>query len=176
MSRDVHNQKVPIVVISTGGTIEKTYDEGDGSLLNRRSVIKKRLLERLRFPYTELRVFPILAKDSLGMTDYDRDLLATTIENHFVDQHPIVVLHGTDTMVLSAEFCQQKFPCPPVPIIFTGSMKPLGLEDSDARQNVTEALLAAKILAPGIYISFHNRIFSVPGVQKDKRKRTFYSV
>jgi len=52
-------------------------------------------------------------------------------------------------------------------------MKPLGFDDSDAAQNVIEALYAAKILAPGIYISFHNQIFNPPFVRKNRDKRTF---
>ncbi|TNF00611.1 MAG: asparaginase, partial [Deltaproteobacteria bacterium] len=50
-----------------------------------------------------------------------------------------------------------------------------GFDDSDARQNVTEALLASKILPAGIYISFHNRIFKVPNVRKNKKLGTFES-
>ena len=57
-----------------------------------------------------------------------------------------------------------------VPVVFTGAMIPMGFEDSDATQNVTEALLSAKLLSPGFYISFHNQIFSVPHVQKNKDK------
>ena len=59
------------------------------------------------------------------------------------------------------------------PIVFTGAMKPMGFEDSDSNQNVTEALLAAKILSPGVYISFHNQVFELPNVRKNKEKRTF---
>ncbi|MCO4752874.1 MAG: asparaginase, partial [Bacteriovoracaceae bacterium] len=57
--------------------------------------------------------------------------------------------------------------------VFTGAMKPLGFEDSDAIQNVTEAMMVAKVIQPGIYISFHNRLFEVPGAKKNKAKRTF---
>ena len=52
-------------------------------------------------------------------------------------------------------------------------MKPLGFEDSDALQNVTEALFAARLVKPGVYISFHNRLFTVPGVRKNKELGTF---
>jgi L-asparaginase len=76
-------------------------------------------------------------------------------------------------MSLTAEFCYQKIANPPVAIVFTGAMIPMGFDDSDAAQNVTEALLAAKLLTPGFYISFHNQIFSIPGAQKNKDKGTF---
>jgi L-asparaginase len=64
---------------------------------------------------------------------------------------------------------------PAQPIVFTGAMKPMGFEDSDAAQNITEALLATKILKPGVYISFHNRVFELPRVRKNKETRTFES-
>lgn len=170
------NLKTKITVITTGGTIEKTYSEYDGTLKNRESSIKKAILEGLRLPYTELEVYSILAKDSLDMSDEDRSFLTISLKHHLEHSSPIVVLHGTDTMSDSAEYCLDKIGVPRVPVIFTGAMKPLGFADSDAKQNVTEALLAAKILEPGFYISFHNKIFKVPGVKKNKDKRTFENV
>jgi L-asparaginase len=168
-----------ITVISTGGTIEKTYDEFDGSLQNRESEIKHRLLTKLRMPYTRLHLFALMAKDSLYMTDYDRVLIAKTLQAQQDKDWPIVVLHGTDTMAKTAnivlkEFLDKKIPLK-TPIVFTGAMKPMGFDDSDASQNITEALLAAKILAPGVYISFHNRLFELPNVRKNKDTRTFES-
>ena len=71
--------KEKIILIATGGTIEKTYDEGSGSLSNRESIINKYIIDSLRLPYTSLHVFNIINKDSLGFTDYDRTLLAKTI-------------------------------------------------------------------------------------------------
>lgn len=168
-----------IIIMTTGGTIEKTYDEFDGSLSNRESQIRHRLLTRLRMPYTRLHVFSVMAKDSLTMTDYDRALMAKTIKVQLEKKWPIVILHGTDTMAKTAQVLHEMmgketldFACP---IVFTGAMKPMGFEDSDADQNITEALLAAKILDPGVYISFHNRVFPLPNVRKNKEKRTFES-
>ena len=168
-----------IIIMTTGGTIEKTYDEFDGSLQNRESEIKHRLLTRLRMPYTRLQVFSVMAKDSLQMTDFDRTLIAKTIGVHAEKSFPIVVLHGTDTMAKTAamvfdmvEKGQLKITAP---VVFTGAMKPMGFEDSDADQNITESLLAAKILPAGVYISFHNRIFKLPRVRKNKETRTFES-
>lgn len=164
-----------VVIITTGGTIEKTYDEFDGSLENRGTGIKNRILSKMRLPYTNISVCPILSKDSLEMTDADRVLIAQTVQNEMKKNCPIVVLHGTDTMAISAEHCFKTFK-PTVPVVFTGAMIPMGFEDTDAAQNVTEALLAAKLLQPGFYISFHNQVFTVPNVRKNKDKRTFESI
>ncbi len=111
--------------------------------------------------------------DSLHMTDKDRDLIFQNLKTAAVGQKPIVVLHGTDTMTVTAEYCQKRILAPKVPIVFTGAMIPMGFEDSDATQNVTEALYATRFLKPGFYISFHNQIFEVPQVRKNKEKSTF---
>jgi L-asparaginase len=162
-----------IIIMTTGGTIAKTYDEFEGSLANRQNEIKDKINQRLRLPYTMLEVFSVLEKDSLHMTDYDRSLICKTIDHQLEKKSPIVILHGTDTMTKTAETYFNLNPNPAVPIIFTGAMRPLGMEESDAMQNITEALLAAKLLDPGIYISFHNKIFKVPHVRKNREKRTF---
>lgn len=167
------NYPKDIILITTGGTIEKTYDEFDGSLENRGTSIKNRIMHKLRLPYTNIYVYPLISKDSLYMDDHDRELICQTIKDQLLRNSPIVVLHGTDTMALTAEYCFKKLIDVKVPIVFTGAMVPMGFEDTDATQNVTEALLASKLLSPGIYISFHNQIFHVPHVQKNKEKRTF---
>ena len=167
------NKIQEVVLITTGGTIEKTYDEFDGSLINRGTSIKNRILTKMRLPYTNILVHPIMSKDSLYMTDDDRKQIAKTVQEEMSQNHPIVVLHGTDTMSVSAEFCFQQIKNPTVAVVFTGAMIPMGFDDSDAAQNVTEALLAAKLLKPGFYISFHNQIFPLPNVRKNKEKGTF---
>lgn len=167
------NAPKDVLLITTGGTIEKTYDEFDGSLENRGTSIKNRILSKLRLPYTNILVHPLLSKDSLYMDDGDRKLICETISEDLKREAPIVVLHGTDTMALTAEYCFERIKNPAVPVVFTGAMIPMGFDDTDATQNVTEALLAARLLSPGFYISFHNQIFKVPHVQKNKEKRTF---
>jgi L-asparaginase len=164
-----------IIVMTTGGTIDKTYDEFEGSLGNRESQIKERILAKLRLPYTRLHIFSLMAKDSLFMTDYDRTLIIKTLKVQMEKGYPIVILHGTDTMAKTANYILDHMEEPVVPIVFTGAMRPMGFEDSDSTQNVTEALLASKLLRPGIYISFHNHIFQLPGVRKNKEKGTFES-
>lgn len=173
---EVKNYPKDIILITTGGTIEKTYDEFDGSLENRGTSIKNRIMHKLRLPYTNIQVYPLMSKDSLYMDDNDRVLLCQTIKDQLNRNIPIVVLHGTDTMALSAEFCFKNIQYLKVPVVFTGAMVPMGFEDTDATQNVTEALLAAKLMPAGFYISFHNQIFHVPHVKKNKEKRTFEAI
>lgn len=173
MPIDTLNKVTKIIVLTTGGTIEKTYDEFDGSLSNRETIIKQRILERLRLPYTEIEVHSLMSKDSLDMTEEDRSLIFKAISIYSRHGHPIIVLHGTDTMEQTARYCFTQKHIPAVPVIFTGAMRPMGFEESDAKQNVVEALYAAKIVQPGWYISFHSTLFEVPNVRKNRTRRTF---
>lgn len=165
--------KKRIIILTTGGTIEKYYSEYDGSLRNRQSRLKKSLLSRLRLPHTKVHLEEIMAKDSLHMTLEDREKIWKSIFGYFQKKQPIVVLHGTDTMIQTAVYCHDRCSNPPVSVVFTGAMKPLGFEDSDAVQNFVEALCLCQVVASGFYISFHNQIFRVPHVRKNRRRRTF---
>jgi L-asparaginase len=162
-----------IIVISTGGTIEKTYDEGDGSLENKKSIILQQIIKKLRLPYKDIEVIALMAKDSLFMTDNDRTLIGHLVQDKLKQNCPIVIIHGTDTMDVTAKYLYDTIKSPSQPIILTGAMRPIEFENSDAIQNVTEALYACRITAPGFYISFHSELFKVPQVRKNKEKGTF---
>jgi L-asparaginase len=162
-----------IHILTTGGTIEKVYDEEVGLLTNKTPNVERAILSKLRLPYTKVDFFPLMNKDSLFMTDGDRQIILAKVRELSSDGWPVLVIHGTDTMRETAELLEQELKSLTIPVVFTGAMRPLGLENSDALQNVTEALMALKILPPGVYISFHNQIFKVPGVVKNKEKRTF---
>jgi L-asparaginase len=169
----IDNSVQELTIITTGGTIEKTYDEIEGSLHNRETIIKNRIENGLRLPYTRIQVRALMAKDSLDMDMNDRLLILEAVKSHASEGNPIVILHGTDTMQQTAEVIEKEFQDINVAVVLTGAMKPLGFIDSDAVQNVVEAMMVAKILDPGVYISFHNRLFKVPGVRKNKQLRTF---
>ena len=166
-----------ITILTTGGTIEKSYSELDGSLKNRSSGLKKRMLSRLRLPHTEVHLVEVMAKDSLDMTEEDRRQIFNRFQEELKKaENPVLILHGTDTMEQTATYFFRQLPEPPVPVIFTGAMRPVGFEDSDAMQNFVEAMIACHLVTPGIYISFHSHIFPLPGVRKNKKRRTFEKV
>ena len=165
--------KKTILVLTTGGTIEKCYSEFEGSLLNRNTQLKERFLKKLRLPYADIQVQELMAKDSLQMNDEDRKYILTQVQKLQSGLEPIIILHGTDTMETTARYIFENLKEPKVAIVLTGAMKPIGFEDSDALQNFTEALMVSQVLAPGIYISFHGHLFHVPNVRKNLSKGTF---
>jgi L-asparaginase len=165
-----------ITLITTGGTIEKTYDEATGVLDNRRSVVQ-RMLRRLRLEETSISTLQLMSKDSLHMTEEDRrriaDVVAATLTGAPATTSGVVVLHGTDTLCVTGDLLAARFPDPPVPVVLTGAMRPFEMVRSDALQNLTEALFATAALAPGVYVAAHGRALRFPGVQKDRDRGTF---
>jgi L-asparaginase len=161
-----------IYLITTGGTIEKMYSEQSGAVLNTTSKISQ-YLTRLRLPECDVRVISLMNKDSLEMTPEDRRNLASKLAEILTEKHPIVITHGTDTMVETGLYIQREFPTLEVPVILTGAMTPLGFEGSDGLQNLTESLFVAQLVAAGVYVVIHGQIFPAERVRKDRALGTF---
>lgn len=162
-----------VLILTTGGTIEKTYSEADGVLRNQESMLKARLLPSLRLPRTSIDVIEVMAKDSLDMTTADREEICQEIQKQMKHYQSILVLHGTDTMEMTANFVKEQLSKCDSTVVFTGAMRPATLVDTDAYQNFIEALMACQILPFGIYIAFHNQVLRVPEATKNKSTGTF---
>ncbi len=156
-----------IYVIATGGTIEKVYSEQTGSVQNLDSKID-RYFRLLRLPDAEIQVTHLMNKDSLEMTDADRAQVLATVREKLQEPAPVVITHGTDTMVDTGLLLEKNLPGLRYPIVLTGAMTPLGFEASDGLQNLTESLFAARTLPPGVYIVMHNQAFPIGRVRKDR--------
>lgn len=161
-----------VYVLTTGGTIEKVYSERNGSVENLDSKID-RYLRLLRLPDIEVNIVPLMNKDSLEMTDPDRVLILGMVRAILKENAPIVITHGTDTMVETGLYLKRALPDLNTPIILTGAMTPLGFEGSDGLQNLTESLFAAQLLAPGIYVVVHGTSYPVDRVRKDPAQARF---
>lgn len=159
-------------IITTGGTIEKTYDEQHGDLRNSGSIVH-RMLTRLRLEDTTVHVRPLLNKDSLHITEDDRELIRKATVAATDLSEGVVILHGTDSLETTGEYLHASIPNPRVPIVLTGAMRPYEMKRSDALQNLTEAILAARLAPPAIYVACHGRVLKFPGVTKDREHMTF---
>ena len=161
-----------IYLLTTGGTIEKVYSEQSGTVVNRAAKLD-RYLRMLRLPDAEIQSIFLMNKDSLEMTDEDRVEVRDRVAEIVKEGAPIVISHGTDTMVETGLFLERALQHLNVPIVLTGAMTPLGFEGSDGLQNLTESLLAARLLSPGVYVVMHGQVFPIGRVRKDKDKATF---
>ncbi len=161
-----------IALISTGGTIEKTYDELSGVLANQVSVLDV-MLASLELRGVEVHRVHLMNKDSLEMSADEHTLIAETAAKLAREYAGVVVVHGTDRLALSGDRVVELVGTPASPIVFTGAMRPYELRATDALQNLTEALLAVQILPPGVYVAMHNHVLQFPGVTKDRTAGTF---
>jgi len=161
-----------IAVIMTGGTIAKTYDPRKAVLRNVDPVVK-RLVRSLRLEGAKVGFKELMRKDSLDLDQDDRARIVETVQAAAKRNNAVVIIHGTDTLSATGAALLAAMPAPTVPIILTGAMAPFIVEGSDGLQNVTEALFACRLLAPGIYAVFHGRALAFPGVIKDRDALTF---
>lgn len=161
-----------VYILCTGGTIEKVYLEHSGSVQNIQGKID-RYLQRLRLPGLRVQTLRLMNKDSLEMTDADRHQILRAVRNRLKKPAPIIITHGTDTVVQTGLFLERNLPNLEVPVILTGAMTPLGFERSDGLQSLTESLLAARILQPGVYLVIHNQVFPIGRVRKDRERAQF---
>jgi L-asparaginase len=135
-----------MLILNTGGTFNKRYDPIVGELFVPRdnSAIES-ILESL---VIEVRVDGIIYKDSLEMDDADRALLCETIKAS--SESIVIVVHGTDTMDLSAEMVAAMNLKKTV--VFTGAMVPFHVDPLEATANLAMAIGFAQRSCSGVYI------------------------
>ena len=161
--------KRSIALISTGGTIEKTYDELRGVLSNQVSVLDI-MLASLELRGVDIQRVQLMNKDSLDMSAEDHTLIAQSASRLAEAHAGVVVVHGTDRLAVSGDRVVELVGTPATPIVFTGAMRPWELRASDALQNLTEALIAVQLVQPGVYVAMHNQVLQFPGVTKDAER------
>ncbi|MCS6799706.1 MAG: asparaginase [Myxococcota bacterium] len=170
----MHDEERPrrIALVSTGGTIEKTYDELSGRLTQGVTVLDW-ILATLDLEGVELTRVRLMNKDSLEMTREDHEAIARTAAELDATHDGVVIVHGTDRLAVTGETLVARGAARRGPIVLTGAMRPYVMRNSDAPQNLTEALLAVQLLPVGVYVAFHNRCLRFPGVVKDPARGTF---
>lgn len=161
-----------IALVSTGGTIEKTYDEFSGVLANRVSVLDV-MLASLQLQGVEIERIALMNKDSLEMSEADHDLIASTVAKLATNHDGIVIVHGTDRLAKTGHRIVERVTSLKIPVVLTGAMRPYVMRTTDALQNLTEALLAVQVMPPGVYVAMHNQVLQFPGVEKDPERGTF---
>lgn len=158
-----------IKFFTTGGTIDKIYfDAKNEYQVGSPQVIE--ILEQAHVSF-EYEVVPILKKDSLEMTDADRDLIRKAVE---VDtRERIVITHGTDTMTETAKRLQG---ITGKTIVLTGALEPAISKYTDATFNIGAAVAAVQCLPHGIYITMNGRVFPAMQVRKNRQLRRFEEI
>lgn len=155
-----------ILVITTGGTIDKVYFDAASEFQVGDSAVHEIFKEaNVNFEYE---IQPLMRKDSLEMTDADRQsiLAAVTASRH----DRILVTHGTDTMAATAEVLKA---ATGKTIVLTGAMQPARLRYTDAIFNIGFAVASLQSLPSGVYICMNGQIFAAGQVKKNRSAQRF---
>lgn len=164
-----------LLIISTGGTIEKTYCELAGTMANHVSVLDV-MLASLQLPRVHVARRALMNKDSLDMTEDDHQRIVSAAVESAAHQDGILIVHGTDRLAVTGEALHARWSkpsTPQIPVVLTGAMRPYELRTSGALQNLTEAILATQLLPAGVYAVLHGQALRFPGVRKDSARGTF---
>lgn len=156
-----------VLILVTGGTFDKEYDEIHGRLFFKDTHVPEMLrLGRSRVA-TDVRT--LLMMDSLEMTDGHRADVVRACAAAAHDR--IVITHGTDTMVETARALASA--ALPRTIVLTGAMVPYAFGSSDGLFNLGSALSFAQVLPPGVYVAMNGMVFRWDEVRKNRASGYF---
>jgi len=157
----------PILVLTTGGTIDKAYFDALSEYQITDSGIPGLLAEaRVAAPF---RVVELMRKDSLDLTEADRLLIAAAARE--APETRVVITHGTDTMTDTARVLADEVPGKV--IVLTGALSPARFAETDAPFNMGMAFACAQVAAPGVWIAMSGAVFDGLKVRKDRAAGRF---
>lgn len=156
-------------IIVTGGTLDKVHDprsEGLGFSPDGATHLPEMLrIGRCHFPVVEL----LMLKDSLYFDDADREAIAKAITN--APEPAVIVTHGTGTMGQTARYLKPLIG--EKTVVLTGAMRPFSLYTSDGDFNLGGAVIAAQLLAPGVWGVMNGRCFAADSLNKNTAQGRF---
>jgi L-asparaginase len=153
-------------IFTTGGTIDKVYFDAKSSF----EVGEPQIVEVLREANLSIdyQVTSLMRKDSLELTDEDREKVRLAVEKSEAKQ--IIITHGTDTMIKTATSLSN---IPGKTIVLTGAMQPARFRLTDAVFNIASAMMAAQTLPEGVYITMNGRVFNPSTCRKNVELNRF---
>ncbi|HAF41941.1 MAG TPA: asparaginase [Sphingobium sp.] len=161
--------ETPILLLTTGGTIDKIYFDALSDYQVGETVMAKLLeVARVKRPF---RIEEVTRKDSLELDDQDRALIYARVAA--ASERHIVITHGTDTMT---ETAKQLKDIAGKTIVLVGALAPARFGESDASFNLGMAFATAQVAEPGVYITMSGSVFRADQVVKDRAKGAFVPV
>jgi L-asparaginase len=159
----------PITVVTTGGTIDKLYFDSLSEYQVGESMVRRLLaVANVKYPFE---VVEALRKDSLELTDADRDQLYRCVGG--LKSSRVVITHGTDTMTVTAAHLAS---IPGKTIVMTGALTPARFTESDAPFNLGMAFATAQTAPPGVFIVMNGEVFPAGDVVKDRQAGRFVRI
>ena len=166
-----------ILLIATGGTIA-SRPGADGL---RPAVPSAELCQSVPeiSALCQVSAIQLLNIDSTNIQPEHWLLIARTIEDHYARYDGFVVTHGTDTMAYTAAALSYLIQNPQKPIVLTGSQRPLGDPDTDARRNLIDSFrFACEERVAGVFIVFCGQAILGTRARKVKTRsmQAFHSI
>lgn len=158
-----------VLILVTGGTFDKEYDERNGRLYFKGTHLPE-MLERGRC-LVPVRTKTLMMKDSLLMTPADRRKVLAACRS--ARETRIVVTHGTDTMVETARLLGAELSASGKTVVLTGAMVPYAFGSSDGLFNLGAALAYAQAMPPGVWVAMNGRAHPYNKVKKNRRLGRF---
>jgi L-asparaginase len=160
-----------MLVLNTGGTFNKRYNPISGVL---EVPYDNAAVEAITACFTEpLDLAGVIYKDSLEMSAEDRRMIADIILASSDER--FIVVHGTDTMHLSAAFMAELTTHQVV--VFTGAMIPFSIDPIEATANLAMAIGFAKTAtSPGVYICMQGLVERHDAIVKNRTTGQFERV
>ena len=165
-----NNPILEIRLLVTGGTIDKSYCPVEGALSFSRTHVLA-MLKQARVALPEDKVQTLLLKDSLDLTEADREVICQAA--CAATETKLIITHGTDTMVQTAERLAARHLAKTV--VLVGAMVPYTFSNSDGLFNLGLAFGAVQLLPAGVYVAMNGRIFPWHTVRKNKTQGLFES-
>ena len=158
-----------IRILTTGGTIDKIYFDSLSEYEVGNPVVEGILREGgVTVPYV---VESILKKDSLEITDEDRAMILTKVNECMEEK--ILITHGTDTLALTGQFLQGRTT---KTVVLTGSLQPANFRFTDAVFNVAFAMGVLQSVRSGVHLAMNGQVFDPSQVRKNRDQNRFEPV
>jgi L-asparaginase len=155
-----------LLIITTGGTIDKIYFDDKSDYQVGEPQISQ-ILHAMHVAF-DFEVTALMRKDSLHIGAAERQLIRATAAAS--DTSHILITHGTDSMVETAEVLRD---VEGKTVVLTGALNPARFRDSDAVFNIGCAVGAVQSLPPGIYIAMNGKAWDPKQVRKNTRENRF---
>ncbi len=156
-------------IITTGGTIDKVYFDAKSEFAVGDPLIGA-ILDEAQVGF-EFEVVALLRKDSLELTDADREAIRSAAQS--ASESRIIITHGTDTMTDTAATLGH---IEGKTIVLVGALNPARFRSSDAIFNIGLAVGAVQAMPPGVYIAMNGRIFPAGRVRKNRAANRFEAI
>lgn len=158
-----------ILVIATGGTIAcKRTESGLTPLITSEDLLS---FIPQAGSFAQIDAVQLLNLDSTNIRPEHWLQMARCIRENYPRYDGFVLCHGTDTMAFTAAALSYLIQNSPKPIILTGAQRPIDMEDTDARMNLSDSIAyAASGLAHGVSIVFDGNVIAGTRARKMRTK------